>query len=219
MRRERVSPDLVLPSLHRVIETQAMNRSRYSRLIREIIEFKAGVDKIDSTNLPRKLIGELGELYVCERLCGMGFKNIVPKGGHAPYDILLKDEDVRIEVRTSLLKNEGLYPDGIDFFGWRVKTKNQKEDQRFDVLVGIALPESFKEPEFYVFSYGETEKLADMPHSWRYPNIRTKIHLFRDTRAFKRAVRAKPQLVTRFERYINKHPEGFKDRWDKLKKA
>ena len=190
-------------------------KNKYNKLIKEIINFKKAVDEIGSTRLPHKLIGELGEFYVINKLQSLGYKNIEHKGGHSRYDILLKDQDVKIEVRTSLLKNEGLYPKDIDFFGWRVKTKNQKKDHKFDILIGIALPGSFKVPKFYLFTHKETEKL-DIVTGGRFSNIATKIHLFKNQEILKKAIKAKPKHVTRFERYINRNPEKFLNQWSKI---
>jgi hypothetical protein len=193
-----------------------MRENKYNKLIAEIIKFKEAVEDIDNTRLPHKLVGELGEFYVIKKLQSMGFSKIVHKGGHSRYDILLGNENLRIEVRTSLLKNEGIYPKGINFFGWKIKTKGQKDEQPFDILIGVALPESFKKPTFYIFTHQETEKL-DTISGGRFSNIKTKIHLFKDTETLMNALKAKPALVTKFERYINKYPEKFINRWDKIR--
>jgi hypothetical protein len=193
-----------------------ISNNKYKKLINEIIKFKKSVDKIDCSRLPNKLIGELGEMYVIDKLLRLGFKNIKSKGGHSRYDIHLQDTDKRIEVRTSLLKNEGLYPKGIDFYGWAVKRKKQKIGTKFDILIGIALSESFKRAKFYIFTHDETERLDNVSVG-RFSNVATKIHLFKNANILKRAIKVKPMYVTKYERYINRNPEKFLNRWDKLK--
>jgi len=185
-----------------------MKDKKYSELIKEIIRFKAAVDKIATTRLPHKLLGELGEFYVIKKLQSLGFKNIVHKGGHSQYDILLKEQGIKIEVRTSLLKNEGVYPKGIDFFGWRVKTKNQKDTKRFDILIGVALPDSFKRPKFYVFTNKETEKI-DTVKGGRFSSITKKIHLFKNLEILKKAISA---AITKAPRRKRKN-RLYKHRW------
>ncbi len=109
-----------------------MNKT-YTKAIQEIIHFKKAFDKIDP-KIPRKLVGELGEFYTLQKLEKLGMQP-EHKGGQGGYDIYLKDINKRIEVRTSLWKNEGVYPDKtIRFWGWRVENRNQKKDEKFDYL-------------------------------------------------------------------------------------
>jgi hypothetical protein len=192
------------------------DKNKNKNLIKEILRFKQSVDKIDCSKLPNKLIGDLGEMYVIDKLFKLGYKNIEPKGGHSRYDIYLHDTDKSIEVRTSLLKNENVYPKGIDFYGWAVKRKTQKTDNEFDILIGIALSRSFKRPKYYIFTRAETGKLGTVKGG-RFNNITKKIHIFNNETTLKRAIKAKPYQVTRYERYINRNPDKFLDRWDKLK--
>jgi len=98
----------------------------YSKAIKSIISFKKTFDNIDQ-KIPKKLLGELGEFYVLQKLEKLGFQS-EHRGGQGGYDIYLKEVDKKIEVRTSLLKNEGVYPDKtILFWGWRIENRNQKK--------------------------------------------------------------------------------------------
>lgn len=122
----------------------------YKKAIEEIIRFKEAFDSIEpNSKIPRKLVGELGEFYVLDKLNKLRLK-LTHKGGQAGFDILIENNRMKIEVRTSLLKNEGLYPENIRFFGWRVKNRNQKKDGKFDIMIGVALDETFKKPRFYM---------------------------------------------------------------------
>src|SRR3989344_8519714 len=98
----------------------------YEEAIKGIINFKKTFDNIDP-KIPKKLLSYLGECYVLKELENRNFL-VKHKGGQAGYDILIQNNNKRIEVRTSLLKNEGLYPQDIMFYGWRVLEHKQSED-------------------------------------------------------------------------------------------
>jgi hypothetical protein len=187
----------------------------YKRGIKTIIKFKEDFDNIGYPKIPRKLIGELGELYVLSRLRELRAKKLIHKGGQGRYDIYLEDNGRKIEVRTSLLKNEGLYPEPIRFFGWRVKNRNQKKEDKFDIMIGVGLNEAFEKPQFYIFTYDEAFSVEDVEIG-RFGNVQKKIHLFQNGKMFKESIKSRPRFVTRGERYINRHPLKFKDRWDKV---
>lgn len=192
---------------------------KYLKAIKEIIRFKNAFDKIDESSLKvtRKLIGVLGEYYVLHELdkSRISFRH---KGGSAGCDIVLAN-NVRIEVRTSLLKNEGLYPKGINFFGWRVKNKKQKKQRKFDFMIGVALDDTFKIPKFYIFTYDEACKVGDVENLGMFRNVQKKIHLFEDIKAMNNAIKSEPQFVTDYEIYINKHKDEFINKWSKMKNS
>ncbi len=188
----------------------------HTTAIKEIIKFKKIFDPINPT-LPRRLVGELGEYYVLHKLKKLGFRGVEHKGGHAGYDIYLYDIDKRIEVRTSLLKNEGSYPKDVMFFGWRVKNRDQKKGVvKFDFLIGVGLKNSFKKPKFFVFSHKEAFSVGNI-NIGRFKSVQKKIHLFKDRKALMKAIASKPRFVTKYEKFINTHQTKFLDRWDKIK--
>lgn len=185
----------------------------YKKAINYLIKLKKNFDKIDP-KIPKKLVGDLGEYYVVTKLKKRGF-SLTQKGGQGGYDILA-DNQIRIEVRTSLLKNEGIFPKGINFFGWRVENRNQKKKKKFDFLVCVALDDSWLKPKFYIFSYKEAFSVGDVQIS-RFRNVKKKIQLFENINIFKKALKLEPKLITKYERYINKNPHKFLDTWDKIK--
>jgi len=189
-------------------------KRNYLHAIREILRFKKAITPFDS-KIPRKLVGEIGEYYVCYELLSRGY-NIVPKGGQGGYDIFLSEIGKRIEVRTSLLKNEGVYPKDIDFYGWRVRNRDQKADNKFDYLIGVALDDSYKNPQYYVFTYKEAFSVGDVDIG-RFKNVQKKIYIFNDLRIMKRAIKCKPKLITKYERFINMNKRKFLDKWSKIK--
>jgi len=188
--------------------------NNYKRAIDEIVKFKENFESIDP-KIPRKLVGELGEFYVLDKLYELGFTELKHKGGQAGFDIYIEDNGKKIEVRTSLLKNEGLYPEDVLFFGWRVKNRNQKKEGKFDIMIGVALDETFKKPKFYIFTHDEAFSVQDVDIG-RFKNVQKKIHLFESETAYKEAIRSKPKLVTKYERHINEHQSDFLNGWEKI---
>jgi len=187
----------------------------YTKAIKAIIHFKKVFDRIDPKT-PKKLVGEIGEFYVLKELKRLGFEP-EHRGGQGGYDIYLKKLDKKIEVRTSLPKNEGVYPDEkILFWGWRVENRNQKKVQKFDYLIGVVLDNNFVKPNFYIFTHKETFRVGDTMIG-RFRNIKKKIHLFENKKAYSKALKLKPKLVTSFERRINKFPSLFLNKWEKIK--
>lgn len=186
----------------------------YTKAIKTIVNFKKAFDKIDP-KIPRKLVGEIGELYVLQKLKKLGFRPEY-KGGQGGYDIYLKEIDKKIEVRTSLLKNEGVYPDKtIRFWGWRVENRNQKKIKKFDYLIGVALDDNFSNPKFYIFTYKEAFSVGNV-NIGRFNNVKKKIHLFENKLVFKKATKLKPNLITPYERKINLTPSKFLNKWNKI---
>lgn len=192
-----------------------MRIADYKKAIKTIIDFKNVFDKINP-KIPRKLLGEVGEFYALRELDKLGF-GIEHKGGQSGYDIYLKEIDKKIEVRTSLLKNERVYPDEtVRFWGWRVENRDQRRGRRFDYLIGVALNDNFSKPKFYIFNYKEAFLVGDV-NIGRFGNVKKKIHLFENKQAYKKAIISKPKLITFYEREINRHPARFLNRWDKIK--
>lgn len=190
----------------------------YKKAIKIIVEFRKkfnNLDKDENSKVPRKLVGEIGEFYALQKFKQLGFEP-KHKGGQGSYDIDLIKINKRIEVRTSLLKNEGVYPKEIYFYGWRVQNKNQKNDKKFDYLVCIALDNNFIKPKFYVFTYKEAFKVGNV-NMGRFRNVKKKIHLFKNKAIYKKALKSKKKLITLYEQKINNNPFLFKDKWKKIK--
>lgn len=191
------------------------NLKTYTRAVKEIISFKKVFDKIDS-KIPRKLVGELGEFYALQKLGKLRFQP-EHKGGQGSYDIYLRGINKRIEVRTSLWKNEGLYPDKkIRFWGWRVENRNQKRSEKFNYLIGVGLSDDFSKPRFYIFTHKEAFRVGDTSIG-RFKNIKKKIHLFESKPVYQKAIKLRPALVTPYERYINLNQSKFLGKWGKIK--
>jgi len=191
----------------------------YQRAIEEIAKLKEALERIEPKVAKRvvsRLVGEIGELHVLSKLEGLGF-TVEQRGGQAGFDMKITDYNKRIEVRTSLLKNEGQYPENIRFFGWRVKNRNDGREDKFDIMIGVALDKTFKEAKFYVFTREEAFSVGDVERG-QFRNVQKKIHLFENEAAYEEALNSKSAgIVTPYERYINEHQPEFLSMWDKIK--
>lgn len=189
-------------------------KSEYVRSINLIVDFKDAFSEID-TRVSRKLVGILGELYVLAELEKRGYKPKA-KGGCGRCDIALPLTKMRVEVKTSLLKNEGLYdPRDIEFYGFTVEGKREPS---YDYLICVCLDDTFTKPKFYVLTREEALSI-DVVKIPRYKGtIRRKIHIFRSQQDFEKAVLSSPLLVTAKEREINQQWKKFRGAWNKLGK-
>jgi hypothetical protein len=149
--------------------------------------------------LPRGLIGTLGELYFAQQLDGTG-QTYKYRGGSASVDFIVNGK--KVEVKTSSLKNESLYPEGIDFWGWSVPSERKK----FTTLICIALDKDLA-PTFYSFSRDQALSVPDVDLGWL--GVRKKIHLFRDQDTYRQACAARPELLSDLEEKLNEHRERY----------
>lgn len=189
-------------------------------VIETIIRFKKDIDKI-APRIANKLIGELGEYYVLFELARQGITG-EHIGNHGGYDILA-NEKMKIEVRTSLLKDEGVYVNkvkgisagDVKNYGWRVKNRTKNNRKKFDVLVGVALDDKFTKPKYYIFTHEEAFKVDDVTIP-RFNSVQKKIHLFENLNSLKRAKKANPEFITKYEEYINRNSNKFINKWNKI---
>jgi hypothetical protein len=199
------------------------NMTEYDKAINLMLSFKKNFQNLDIKNdkkekVPKKLISELGEFYVFREL-GKRFKDIELKGGQGKFDIRVGKN--RIEVKTSTLKFDRLYNKQIEFWGWTVKKarKNDKQkidEQRFDFLVGVALYESWENPEFYVFTFEEAYTKNFDVYVEQYPSIQKKIHIFKNEQDLLNAIEFSHNKVTNQECHINRNKSKFLNQWAKI---
>ena len=191
----------------------------YDRAIDTIISFKNQFETLDieqkkKEKVPKKLVSELGEFYViCQLL--QRFNDVEPKGGQAPYDIKVGDK--RIEVKTSLLKNEGLYDKQVQFWGWTVQRADQKNNNKFDYLIGVALDSTWKKPTFYIFTFEEAFTKNSDINMKRYPSIRKKIHIFQNEQDLNNTKKKCPLEITDLECKIISNPFDYANQWNKIR--
>ncbi len=161
--------------------------------------------------LPPGLVSNLGKKYVLARLNELGFKKLIPDKKKANICIDYNGKKINVKIRTSTLKNEGLYPNDIKYWGWTVKRRQEKEEE-YDILVGVALNDDFDDTQFYIFTRDEALSVADVNRI-----VQKKIHLFESEEAYRKASESKPKLVTEYERYINENKSEFRCRWAKIR--
>jgi hypothetical protein len=192
--------------------------NKYRQAIGEMARSQDALRAVDheiAKRLLAKVVGDVGELHVMAELAERGLGSPMRRGPMAGFDILLNSDGPRVEVRTSLLKNEGLFSGDIHFYGWTVTSRMRKGDCKFDVLIGVALHEPLRTAEFYIFTRREALSLQETRIP-RFPSIERKINLFESEEAYERARSQKPRLVSEYEGYINLHRNEFLGRWDKL---
>jgi len=187
--------------------------SKYYKAYKAIIELKKAFACVGE-RVPPFLVGLCGELLVKMELAGKGvsFKS---KGGQGGFDIMLENGK-KVEVRSSLLKNEGLYPEDVKFHGWRIKQKGK--ELSFDYLVCVAFDDDLANPKIYLFTKEEVLKAEDVEIP-RFKSAQKKLHLFRSLQEMEKAVKHNPRIVSKWEIEVNKnkHKYEFEKRWEILK--
>jgi hypothetical protein len=193
--------------------------NKYRQAIAEIARSQDTLRAVDcdiAKRLLAKVVGDVGELHVLAELAERGLGSSSRRGPMAPFDICLDTDGLRIEVKTSLLKNEALYSEDIRFYGWTVTSRTQKGGCKFDILVGVALHEPPRTAEFYIFTQQELLRLKEVRIP-RFTSVKKKIHLFESEEAYKCARSQKRDFVCDYEGHINLHRNEFLSRWDKLR--
>ncbi|MDE4907163.1 hypothetical protein L0665_00780 [Methanogenium marinum] len=192
----------------------------YDTVIELIISFKENIERSDiesgkKEKIPKKLVADLGEFYCLKELSNR-FKEVQPKGGQGSYDICVGEHNKRIEVKTSTLKNDGFYDKNVDFWGWTVSRQGQKKEHKFDILIGVALDDSWRRPEYYIFNYEEAFINNSNVELKRFKSIQKKIHIFQDENDLTVAQSVSPDGITENEGYFNRHKSEFLNGWDKI---
>lgn len=193
----------------------------YESAIELIITFKENFERLEiesdkKKKIPKRLVADLGEIYCLNELSNR-FDDVTPKGGQGSFDIRVGEYNKRIEVKTSTLKNDGLYKKQIDFWGWTVSREGQKNEHKFDILLGIALDNSWRNPEFYIFDYDEAYVNNSNVQLKRFKNIQKKIHIFQSEDDLAIAQSISPDEITEREVYFNDHKSEFQNAWDKIR--
>lgn len=131
-----------------------------------------------------------------------------PKGGQAGYDLELLSGS-RIEVRASLLKDEGLFykEEKIRNYGWRLKDKDK--DMKFDYVFCIALDKKkLDNSKCYVLTRKEAEKAPSLEFK-RFKKVEKRLWIYADLATMKRDKRDKPNYVPKWEEKINKNKDKY----------
>ena len=186
-----------------------MKYTQVYRVIRKLVDLLSDLNE----KTPTFLVGFCGEVLVKSKLIENGI-SFISKGGQAGFDILLQANRKKVEVRSSLLKNEGIYPKGIMFYGWRIKDRDKVE--KYDYLICVALDNRLTNPRFYIFTREEAMKAGDV-NIPRYKKVQKKLHLFRNLKEMEKAIQKRPDYVTEWEIYVNRNRSKYENRWEILK--
>jgi len=180
---------------------------------------------MDTRKLRKHHLGDWGEKLVLLRLRDHGFE-VEPRGGFGAYDIDARrppdDRIIRVEVKTSKWKNEGLRDrDGgpLYYWGWLVKDRDRHE-LRFDFLVGVAeVARDIRGARFFIFSHAEAAAQPSLkPRPGVKPkNVEKKIDLFGSKVNFDRARASDLHLFSPLEEQLNTDPSQFEDQWSKIR--
>jgi len=192
----------------------------YQKAIDYILKFKSIFDEINP-KIPKKLVDALGEYYVLRELERYQFGGTEHKSGQQACDIFVGEFQKRIEVKTSLLKNEDLYDKKIEFWGWTIKKKrglvkqDTQKERKFDLLVGVALDEAWKVPKFYIFTFEEASTKNETVNLPWLGSVEKKIHVFQNSNDLQ--IAKNYPYLTEQEIRINENQSEFINRWDKIR--
>lgn len=186
-----------------------MNKKQTKEALDKIVDLKGKLNELN-IRFSKSPLGDTGELYVWLELEKNGFKPTL-KGGSSKVDITLANGK-GIEVRSSLLKNEGIFKKGINFYGWRVQTATSTIN--FDYLICVAVDDDYSNPRFYLFTKQECERLRWIEKYPRFTSIKRKILLFENWNSYLKGRKQRPEIFSRIEYHLNKNPEKYQDKWD-----
>jgi len=190
----------------------------------------------DKVNLVSGILGKYGELIVAKEILSRRPDlegQLTFCSGQSSYDLQLGN--IPLEVKTSSLKNEGVFTKvpGFEkgrpfFWGWRFKENTTgKEDFRFAILVALkgkekVNPFDWTVQQFYVVPDQEFSILGEK-HIDRYPNIQRGIILFEQRDKVEEikehaddVKKGKLSPITKWEVDFNKNPARFQNNWKEL---
>ena len=96
---------------------------------------------------------------------------------------------------------------------WRL-TVEYRGGRAYDMLVGVLMQDEYKQPQCYVFTDAELDKLDNYSDK-KFKHIKKAIRLFTDKKEYRHAVKSKVRL-REFEHYVNKHKDEFLNKWHKI---
>jgi len=187
----------------------------YARIARKAVQLGNCIKQVKG-RFPTFLTGLTGEYLVMAWLMKKGLK-FHPKGGQAGYDLELQG-GIKIEVRTSLLKDEGIFSKEkkILNYGWRLKEKGR--DVKFDYVICVALDErNVENSKCYVLTKSEVEKAPSIEVG-RFKKVEKRLWIYRDLQTMNEAKRDKPKYVPKWEENININKDKYllENRWSLL---
>jgi hypothetical protein len=180
------------------------NKINYLRASREVMKLARKVKEVKS-KVPTSLVGLAGEFLVMHKLSQKGLE-FGSRGAQAGYDIRLKN-GMKLEVRTSQLKNEGLFTKPIELWGWRLKDVGR--ELSFDFLICVALDDHrVEDSKCYLFTREEVDGApkVEVP---RFNRLEKKLWIFPSLQTMKYAQRDRPKYVPQWEKKINRNKNRY----------
>ena len=186
-----------------------------------ILEFDRKMRKVRGGDYPvrRDVMGYYGEVLMGDELQKRGIP-YEERGGLAGYDLLV-DDRIKLEVRTSELKNERCFPKNIMAWGWKLQKRNMKGEDRspvplkYDLVTLVRLKDGWDKYDIFMFQREQVEKMEEI-HYGGYQTVAKGIYLFQNP--LEEAIKSdKHHMISRQCRAFNKHPERFLIDWQKLK--
>jgi hypothetical protein len=178
----------------------------YLRIAQKTVQLGNEIEQAKG-RFPTFLVGTAGEYLVMSWLKEKKVK-FKPKGGQAGYDLELQG-GARIEVRTSLLKDEGLFSkeERIRNYGWRLKDKGK--EMKFDYVFCVALDKKkLDNSRCYVLTKDEAEKAPSLEFK-RFKKVEKRLWIYVDLATMKKAKIDKPEYVPKWEEEINRNKDNY----------
>jgi len=187
----------------------------YIRIAQKAVQLGNEIEHVKG-RFPTFLVGLIGEYLAMAKLAGNGVK-FYPKGGQACYDLQL-EQGTKIEVRTSLLKNEGVFfgKRRIFNYGWRLKDRGK--DVEFDYVICIALDRgNLEDSKFYILTKSEVQNAPSIEIG-RFKKVEKRLWIYPSLETMNEAKEDKPQYVPKWEENINTNKDEYllDNRWDLL---
>lgn len=101
--------------------------------------------------------GYIGELYVYKLLKNNPHLIVEHLGNQSGYDIKVNDGQIRIDVKTSTLKNEYGFAKEVFYWGWALKSRSKKKISCTHFVL-VALDQRYKAIKFYILKSGHVAK-------------------------------------------------------------
>jgi hypothetical protein len=199
--------------------------TKYDKILRDIRLLKKDLRSIDK-NLPY-LTGLYGEILVLKELKRhfekQGF-NVGFGSGQTKADFILRDKigersPIRIEVKSSTLKNEGFG----DLYGFAINPKecknhkNKKDFCYFDYLITVPLQKNSKKQKFYIFSkdFIEKKKKNLINRHRRFGSIAYRIILLPKNYNYNRS----NTIISQFDIRLSRNKKKYENVWSSLIKT
>jgi len=183
--------------------------SKYEQAIKDLQRLDRKLEELGVK--PVSLVATVGELLVMRELESEEIE-FEAKGGQAICDIILKDGNRCVEVKTSTAKVNKK----VQHFGWTVKRHGTRKKE-FDFLICVGIEDikrALIEPVFYIFTGEEARRIPERKMS-HLSSVKAALDICRSEEDLKRLIDRNG--IEGWAREINENLERFKGNWDRLR--